>query len=328
MCSRSRTMRRSTATRAVFLVNITDPCWIWRGADLTQVASICARRSARSRSISRSARTRRRSRCRSRRRATASSRSASTSARAADRDRCRSTPAVSNHELTVLPPLALDKIEGTTRSVLPVHAREGRSDLGHRQARARRKLIRTCDILSPLAGWCAPLAEDARRGVRAGACSARAWRSIRPTHELRAPCDGEVISIAAARHAVALRTRAGAEILIHVGIDTVALGGEGFDVRVRKGDRVRAGDLLLTFDLELRVAPGAEPHDAGHRHERRTFPDPQREPESRARGRRCAVRARRNRGRGRRRRRAAARPWSAKRSSSRTRTASTRAPRR
>ena len=38
---------------------------------------------------------------------------------------------------------------------------------------------------------------------------------------------------------------------MHVGVDTVGLAGEGFHVHVRKGDRVRAGDLLLTFDLEL-----------------------------------------------------------------------------
>ena len=70
------------------------------------------------------------------------------------------------------------------------------------------------------------------------------------SHELRAPCDGEVISIAAARHAIALRAPGGAEILVHVGIDTVELGGEGFRCMVRKGDRVRAGDVLLSFDLD------------------------------------------------------------------------------
>ena len=43
------------------------------------------------------------------------------------------------------------------------------------------------------------------------------------SRELRAPCDGEVISIAAARHAVALRATSGAEILVHVGVDTVGL---------------------------------------------------------------------------------------------------------
>ncbi len=84
-----------------------------------------------------------------------------------------------------------------------------------------------------------------------------AWRSIPSSPELRAPCDGEIISVAAARHALALRSSAGAEILLHVGIDTVALGGEGFQVHVRKGDRVRAGDLLLTIDLDRVARNGA-----------------------------------------------------------------------
>jgi multiphosphoryl transfer protein len=110
-------------------------------------------------------------------------------------------------------------------------------------------------LLAPLAGWCAPLAEIpdavfAQRMLGDGI-------AIDPlSNELRAPCDGEVISIAASRHAVALRSAEGAEILMHVGIDTVGLGGEGFELRVRKGDRVRAGDALLTFDLALIARKG------------------------------------------------------------------------
>ena len=107
----------------------------------------------------------------------------------------------------------------------------------------------TGKILAPFAGWSSSLVEIpdevfARAMLGDGV-------ALDPTGgELRAPCDGEIISIAAARHAVALRTQAGAEILVHVGIDTVALGGEGFTTRVRTGDRVRAGDLLLSFDLD------------------------------------------------------------------------------
>ena len=107
-------------------------------------------------------------------------------------------------------------------------------------------------ILAPIAGWCVPLDEvpDAAF-AKAMLGDGVAIDPVGP--ELRAPCDGEIISVAAARHALALRSSAGAEILLHVGIDTVALGGEGFQVHVRKGDRVRAGDPLLTFDLD-RVA--------------------------------------------------------------------------
>ena len=104
-------------------------------------------------------------------------------------------------------------------------------------------------ILAPLAGWCSPLA-DIPDAVFAKAMLGDGAAIDPLGHELRAPCDGEVISLAAARHAVALRTLAGAEILMHVGVDTVGLAGEGFQLHVRKGDKVRAGDLLLSFDID------------------------------------------------------------------------------
>ena len=111
-------------------------------------------------------------------------------------------------------------------------------------------------ILAPLAGWSAPLREIPDAAFAQAMLGEGA--AIDPvSRELRAPCDGEVISIAASRHALALRAASGAEVLVHVGIDTVGLGGQGFEVLVRKGDRVRAGDLLLTFDLDsvARAAP-------------------------------------------------------------------------
>ncbi len=107
-------------------------------------------------------------------------------------------------------------------------------------------------IRAPFAGWSSALGEIPDE-VFARAMLGEGVALDPAGNELLAPCDGEVISIAAARHAVALREPGGAEILVHVGIDTVALGGEGFALRVRKGDRVRAGDLLLSFDLD-RVA--------------------------------------------------------------------------
>lgn len=105
-------------------------------------------------------------------------------------------------------------------------------------------------ILAPLAGWSTPL-DEVPDAVFAQAMLGGGAAIDPLSREMRAPCDGEVISIAAARHAVALRAASGAEILVHVGVDTVGLGGEGFEIHVRNGDRVRAGDLLLTFDMDL-----------------------------------------------------------------------------
>ncbi len=65
-----------------------------------------------------------------------------------------------------------------------------------------------------------------------------------------APCDAEVAFVPETRHAVAL-VRDGIELLIHVGIDTVALEGRGFTAFVKKGDRVKAGDPLLRFDAAV-----------------------------------------------------------------------------
>jgi phosphoenolpyruvate-protein phosphotransferase len=109
---------------------------------------------------------------------------------------------------------------------------------------------------SPLQGWCAPIDETpdevfAQRLLGDGV-------AIDPTGDtLHAPCDGEVISVATSKHAVALRAENGAEILLHVGIDTVALGGQGFETLVQVGERVRCGQPLLKFDLDA-LARGAK----------------------------------------------------------------------
>jgi phosphoenolpyruvate-protein phosphotransferase len=64
---------------------------------------------------------------------------------------------------------------------------------------------------------------------------------------LVAPCDGTIVQLARTGHALTLRTAAGAEILLHIGIDTVALDGEGFVVAVAEGDRVAVGQTLIRF---------------------------------------------------------------------------------
>lgn len=66
-----------------------------------------------------------------------------------------------------------------------------------------------------------------------------------------APADGVVLSAHRARHAVTLRLANGAEVLLHVGLETVALGGEGFTLHVAEGQTVAAGAPLITFDMDL-----------------------------------------------------------------------------
>jgi phosphoenolpyruvate-protein phosphotransferase len=68
--------------------------------------------------------------------------------------------------------------------------------------------------------------------------------------ELLAPCDGVITHLARTHHAVTLRTSQGAEILVHIGIDTVELGGKGFTPKVEQGASVRAGQVLIEFDAD------------------------------------------------------------------------------
>ena len=104
-------------------------------------------------------------------------------------------------------------------------------------------------LLAPLEGWVSPLGEvpdpvfaDKMMGD---------GLAIDPIGSvLCAPCDGEIILLHGALHAVTLRAANGAEILMHIGLDTVALGGRGFTPHVTSGQRVRAGDKLISFDLD------------------------------------------------------------------------------
>jgi phosphoenolpyruvate-protein phosphotransferase len=105
-------------------------------------------------------------------------------------------------------------------------------------------------LMAPLEGWVAPLSEVpdavfADRMLGDGV-------AIDPTRgELFAPCDGEIISVAKTHHALTLRAANGAEILLHIGLDTVALRGEGFALEVEEGSYVQQGQRLLCFDLDL-----------------------------------------------------------------------------
>lgn len=66
-----------------------------------------------------------------------------------------------------------------------------------------------------------------------------------------APFDGEVVSLFPTNHAIGLRTKNGIELLIHVGLDTVDLKGEGFERIVEENQKVKKGDLLLKFDIDF-----------------------------------------------------------------------------
>ena len=71
-----------------------------------------------------------------------------------------------------------------------------------------------------------------------------------------APADGTVESLLESHHAVCLLTPGGAELLVHVGKDTVSLNGKHFAAHVKEGDKVKRGQLLLSFEREALLAEG------------------------------------------------------------------------
>jgi PTS system glucose-specific IIA component len=76
--------------------------------------------------------------------------------------------------------------------------------------------------------------------------------AIYPTEgKVYSPVDGEIMLMAETGHGIGIRTKEGFEILIHVGLDTVNMNGEGFENLISEGDKVKKGQQLLNFNLEL-----------------------------------------------------------------------------
>ncbi len=73
-----------------------------------------------------------------------------------------------------------------------------------------------------------------------------------------APVDGTVDMVFDTKHAVSMTSDSGIEILIHIGLDTVSLGGAPFTTHVEAGQKVKAGDLLVEFDIDAIKAAGLE----------------------------------------------------------------------
>ncbi|MBS1181713.1 MAG: ptsP [Proteobacteria bacterium] len=103
---------------------------------------------------------------------------------------------------------------------------------------------------APIGGWLVSIA-DVPDPVFSGRILGDGF-AIDPTDAtLRAPFAGVVTSVHRAHHAVTLRAEDGAEVLMHIGLDTVALKGDGFTPHVAEGDRVKTGDPLISFDMDV-----------------------------------------------------------------------------
>lgn len=102
---------------------------------------------------------------------------------------------------------------------------------------------------SPLSGRLVELSEVADPAFSGGAMGIGAAVKD-PDGKVVSPADGEITVLFATKHAVGIHTDEGADILIHVGLDTVKLNGNHFEAKVAQGDRVKKGQLLLEFDAD------------------------------------------------------------------------------
>lgn len=103
-------------------------------------------------------------------------------------------------------------------------------------------------LMAPLTGVMVPI-EEVPDPVFAQKMVGDGFSIFPMTDVLRSPVDGEVVHVHDAKHAITVRSGEGLEVLMHIGLDTVSMGGEGFDVRVSAGQQVKAGDALIVFDL-------------------------------------------------------------------------------
>ena len=113
------------------------------------------------------------------------------------------------------------------------------------------------EIASPVAGKAVPLSEVPDPTFAQGILGQGA--AVIPSEgRITAPADGTIDVMFDTGHAVSLITADGVELLIHVGIDTVQLGGSHYKARCKAGDKVKKGDLLIEFDPDAIRADGFE----------------------------------------------------------------------
>lgn len=110
-------------------------------------------------------------------------------------------------------------------------------------------------LSSPLTGTIVPLDKVEDQVFSSGALGKGI--AVEPTlGELYAPADGEITTLFPTGHAVGITTVDGAEVLMHIGMDTVEMDGDGFEILAKQGDQVKQGDLLIKFDIDKIKAAG------------------------------------------------------------------------
>ncbi|MCQ2604554.1 MAG: phosphoenolpyruvate--protein phosphotransferase [Spirochaetia bacterium] len=141
-------------------------------------------------------------------------------------------------------------------SMSPKKVRKAKSVLASMQQKEissddRTESIQMADgICAPVDGILVPM-EEIRDEAFARGVLGKCIGIIPENGKIYAPCNGTVTMIAESFHAIGIHSDKGQDVLLHIGIDTVTLGGKGFHCNVRTGDTVTKGSLIMTADLEL-----------------------------------------------------------------------------
>ena len=104
------------------------------------------------------------------------------------------------------------------------------------------------ELVSPAKGRIIPM-DQVEDEVFAAKMMGDGFAVIPEEGAIVSPCNGVVVNVFKTKHAVIIRDEFGLELILHVGLDTVKLKGEGFDVKVTENQQVKKGDLLLNVDL-------------------------------------------------------------------------------
>lgn len=136
--------------------------------------------------------------------------------------------------------------------------RDEKESVPEQNVAAPKVILNNRNIVTPLAGKVLPLTAVKDEVFASGAMGS--GFAVEPNSKnVYAPFDGTVATVFKTKHAIGLISEDGIELLIHLGINTVELNGEPFDVRVTTGDKVAQGQLLATVDWQKIIDKGYDP---------------------------------------------------------------------
>ena len=118
--------------------------------------------------------------------------------------------------------------------------------------------VGTVDVLSPVDGTIVALTDVPDRVFSSGILG-QGFGVVPSDGIVRSPISGTVVTLAKTGHAFGIKSSDGVEVLVHIGIDTVRMNGEGFSSSISRGDVVTAGDVIAEFDIEAVQRAGFDP---------------------------------------------------------------------